>query len=161
MAARLNKIQLAEKAGVARRSLAGYFRSEGAPRPDARGRYDEAEGLAWITKCAASAESGNATPKGSTIERLKERRLQLEIEEKEREALVRAGALVKASEIVPTLEAMFGGLVKNLQGKFEQELPSRYRGRSQAECEQMNAKAVDFVMEQLKQDAAALMPKAG
>lgn len=158
MAKRLNKTHLARALDVDRKTITGYLARKGAPKPDKRGLFEVEECRVWAAKCAAMAEHGNTQVRGTRVHELKERKLALEVEEEERKAAIRAGQLVNVAEIEPALLAMFSQLKEDLVQKFEQELPSRYRGRSLAECQQMNAEGVDWVLRRLKDGAQKITP---
>lgn len=146
----LSKVKLAVKLGLSRTTLQKYLAQDGAPKANAAGLFDVAKVRAWI------AEHSSANVEGSAMRDLRSRKLQLEIEAQEHELRRKRGESIYKAEIAPAIAAFNAELAINLKQKFEIELPQKYRGKNLVECQQINAAAVDFVMERLRAGQWAL-----
>lgn len=151
MAKWLNKTNLAKALDLSRPTLTGYLARKGAPRPNKARKYELEVCRKWAEKCASeSAGPRTAVVAGSELSKLRERRLALEVEEAERRAKVAAGQLVHVDEIGPAISGMMAGLTADLISKFRDELPSKYKGRSVAECQEMNEAGIEWVLTRLR-----------
>lgn len=147
----LNKTRLAAALDLSRPTLTGYLARTGAPKANKARKYDLEACRAWAETCAANSANGHkAIVEGTAASKLRERRLELEVQEAERRAKVAAGKLVHVDEISPALSRMMAGLSADLLEKFRDELPSRYKGRSAAEAQELNEAGVSWVLERLK-----------
>lgn len=139
----VSKVALAAALGVTRSTIYAYLAKAEAPKPDANLRYDLAEVRAFVEA------AGSKMIEGSVIQKMREEKMRLELEALRREAAVDSGELISAKQIEPTLKSMFAALTAQLRQEFEQVLPSKYKGKTLGECQQLNADAVDRVLLEL------------
>lgn len=151
MAKWLNKTKLAAALDLSRPTLTGYLARKGAPRANRARKFNLERCRKWAEKCAAESEGPRkAIVAGSELAKLRERRLALEVEDAERRAKVASGQLVHVDEVAPAIARMMTGLTTDLLSKFRDELPSRYKGRSAPECQEMNEDGIEWVLGRLK-----------
>lgn len=141
---RLHKFALAKKLGISRPTLDKYLALDKAPQPDANETYDVAEVARHI------AEHATKIAEPDEIKKLRARKLLAECKRIEHEYEVSASNYIHHDEIRKTLEPLMAELAALLTSKFENQLPSQYRGRSLAECQQLNAAAIDFIIQRFK-----------
>lgn len=154
MAKWLNKTRLAQALDLSRPTLTGYLARKGAPRANKARKFELEACRKWAEKCAAESQGNRAAVvAGSELSKLREKRLRLEVEEAERRAKVSAGRLIDVDEIAPAIARMMAGLTADFQTKFRDELPSRYKGRTAPECQQLNEDAFEWILGRLKSNA--------
>ena len=146
----VSKSELARTLNLARATVLKYLAMPGAPRPGKHRRYDRHEVAKWI------AANGSANVEGSEMRGLRALKLRLETEALEHEMKAKRGETITKAEIAPAIAAFNTELTVNLRQKFEIELPQKYRGKKQVECQQINAEAVDFILKRLKDGQWAL-----
>jgi predicted transcriptional regulator len=144
------KLALARELKLSRTTVQKYLGQDGAPKADKEGRYDKAAVADFIAK------QGSANVEGSEMRNLRARKLRAETEQLEAELAARRGETITKSEIAPAIAAFNVELTANLRQKFELELPGRYKGKGMVECQQMNAAAIDWILERLKAGQWAL-----
>jgi transcriptional regulator with XRE-family HTH domain len=148
---RLNQIEIAERMGIVRQTVAKYLRMPGAPMADADGRFDLQEAGEWILAHQGERESGL-----DKVRRLKDRKLELELERLELDLQIARREVIPKDEIEPEIAALATELVSLLRQKFEMELPSLYAGRDRIECQQLNGAAVDEVIRRFKEAGGSI-----
>jgi hypothetical protein len=138
--------QIAMRAKIDRETVTKYLRMEGAPKPDEMRRFNYREALAWIEKNAPRAAGNSAE-----LNELKKTQLRIKNEIAEIDLKVKRGQFFDKREIEPAILKFNTQLTQDLQAKFELELPTKYAGKTVAEIQQMNAAAVDWVLNRLKE----------
>jgi len=148
---RLGKLDLSKKLEISRPTLDKYFAMEGAPKPDEDGRYEVVPTLDFIR-----SQSDKAAPTAG-IAGARERKINLECEklllviesEKLNISIAKGEHISKtdASAIITPLMTELGAMLRQ---KFEIELPSQYTGKTLIEREQLNAAAVDFIINRIR-----------
>lgn len=147
--------QIALRAKIDRETVTKYMRMEGAPAPDDARRYNYRAALAWIEKHAPRV-AGNSTE----LNELRKTQLRIKNEIAEIDLKVKRGQFFDKREIEPAILKFNTQLTADLQAKFEQELPTKYAGKSVAEIQQLNAAAVDWVLTRLKDGQKPIVAEA-
>lgn len=145
----LSRSQLALRGKIDRGTLARYLAMKGAPRPNDKMRFPFTRVMEFVRRVAPHA----GTEAGGESRKLRERLLQIEVEEREHDLAVKRGRTVDKARIDPVLASMFGQLTEDLRSKFERELPMKCPGKTPVEIMQMNAVAIDWVLTRLKNGA--------
>ncbi len=118
----VTKSQLSRLAGVSRTTVSRYLLSGDAP-PGRRGLYDKAEALQFLRSHVATAG------RSPELERLRIRKLELEIAKVEHELGVAKGEYIKLSTVWPQVQRTILELNADLYRRFEHELPPRLVGK--------------------------------
>lgn len=134
---RLSKRQIAFRTKISPTTVQKYLEMDGAPPPDGAGFYSLSAFLAFF-----ELNSDRSVDSAET-RRLKDRLLELRVEVAEREAAVARGLYIARTEIAPVISSFFAKHLADAQFIFEQELPAKYSGKNQIECQQLNADGID------------------
>lgn len=138
---------LAKAAGVEERTVRRWLKEPGAPMANQRGLYPSHKCFDFF---ASLGRDGKGDSEGAAV-KLRRAHAQLALEEfKVKKEM---GAYVEKELIGPTLEALWAEVVKGMRDSFEFELPSKYRGKTAVECQQMNIAAIDAIIARFKQGA--------
>lgn len=156
MGKRLAKFHLARALEIHRDTLAAWLKQPGAPKPDKARRYDLASVRAFAALRAVEAKSGNTTVGGTEMGELRKERLRIQTQQAAFEFAQAKGDMMPKAEIAGTLTRLIVEIDGMLRQKFEFELPSKYKGRSQIECQQLNAQALDDIVRRFKTGGAAM-----
>ena len=140
---RVSKSQLSRLAGISRTTVGRYLLSGDAPRAH-RGLYDKAEALQFLRTHVATAG------RSPELERLRTRKLELEIQKVEHELAVAKGETVSKAAIVEPFRVLIAELQEGMREKFERALPPRLVGKSQIEIQLMLTEACDALVHALK-----------
>lgn len=146
-ARRLKKKALAAQLGISRVTLDEYLnrKTPPPPKPDKAGAYSVDDVAHYIEVNGAKAVSTEE------MRRLREALLRMDVEERAIQIGIRKGEIIERAKVRPGIEAVMGRLTADLQAKFEQELPSKYGGRTGLQCAELNAAAVDWVLRRMKE----------
>lgn len=156
----LKKKPLAKALGLSRTTLLKYLKEPGAPKPNEAKEYDVEETKSFCRSRAAKSKAGNTVVKLSAMEALRMEKLKDEIEYARYKTLKERGEYIHRDEITSTFEPIVAGIRADLQKFFEDELPPQYKGRTRAECQQLNAAAVDKIIENIRNGAAPVINQA-
>lgn len=150
---RLIKKHLAKALGVSRPTLDAVFRLPGAPRPNQAGTYSVAQVKEWLATNAPRAGGGS----GSELATVRQRKLTLETDRMAWEFAKARGEFIQKGEVAKTIIPLWAELHQSLRQKFEFELPSKYKGKSQVECQQLNIAALDEVDRRFREGSLPLV----
>ena len=87
---------------------------------------------------------------GGDRSKLRDRLLELEVQEAEHDFAVKRGRYIDKARIDPVLAEIFRTLTDDLQQKFERELPMKCAGKTPVEIQAMNAAAIDWALTRLR-----------
>ncbi|MBS0328235.1 MAG: hypothetical protein JSR30_00150 [Proteobacteria bacterium] len=146
---RLTRNALAKLTGLALSYVQTAMAKPGAPMPDAKRRYDVAEAKAFLEENAKWA-AGAMTPQ---TKQLKQRKLELELEEAEHKAAIRRGSVISKDEVKATIAALGIELFQMIKRKFVDELPSLYQGKTEVERRQLNEAAYNAICTSFREGA--------
>ncbi len=155
-AVRISKAGIAAALQINRNTVGSYLALPDAPRPRRR-KYDLEEVRAFISGKTTKGILDNER-KGKTLD-LRETLLTTRAEEAAFDLGVKRGKYVERELVEPAIVAFNGQLTADLQALFEQELPAKYAGKSQIECQLLNAEAIDRVLKRLRAGQASLVGK--
>jgi DNA binding protein with HTH domain len=147
---RANLQTIATIMGISLRTLREHLKKAGAPRPNQAGTWPVHEVIRFASLAAAG---GVATGEAATI---KTKRAKIALEREEYRFAHERGEYVEKKIIGPTLDRLFAEIVKGMRDSFEFELPSKYKGKSVVECQQMNIAAIDGIISRFKQGSSPL-----
>lgn len=153
-ASRMVKLRLAKHFGITRNTLDAYLDKPGAPRPNQRGMYDVKRVGEFLNANVVSA--GRSEELGT----IRQRKMQLETERMQWEFARVRGEFIHKSEIAKTLVPLITEIHQALTQQFEHVLPSKYKGKSQVECQQLNVAALDEVVKRFKEGSLPLVEAA-
>lgn len=123
---------------VSASTVGDWARETDAPKPDKYRRYGAYPDLRFFLRKRDVAKGGA----GTTGNPLKDRKLELEVEEMERVAALRRGDVVSLKEIADTISSLWANHSTFLHQKFEHELPPKYQGKNEVERRQLNVDAL-------------------
>lgn len=148
---RLHKLDLSKTLGCSRPTLDKYLNLPDAPKPDADGGYDVMQVVDYIRKKSKQALDSDETVdwRAKKLE-LECARLIVDVDAREHALAIERGEYISKTEASNILAPLMTELVTMLRQKFEMELPSQYTGKTLIEREQLNASAVDFIIERMK-----------
>lgn len=152
----LRKIELAGRLNISRPTIDDYLRRPGAPKPKNK-RYDPDEVRAFIEACTPTASLGE---KKTEIIDLRRAILRMEAEEMEIDLGIKRGLYIRRDEISPVIGSFFTQHLADALLIFEQELPAKYAGRNQIECQQLNADGIDRLFAKAKAWQQTIAPAA-
>lgn len=141
---RLSRDQIAFRAKISRTTVRKYLGMDGAPQPDGGNLFSMKEVLAFIEK------NSTRGPDSDEMRGLREAKLRVEAEEAAFDFGVKRGKYIELGKIAPTLSAFFKQHLVDAQAIFEHELPVKYSGKSQVECQQLNAEGIDRLFTRAK-----------
>lgn len=130
-----NKVELAERLGVTRRTIEGWQKLEGCPKAKANSTYVVAE---WREFVRRKGLKDSGPPEMREDAALKARKLLAEVEGKELELAVKKGEFISVEVVREEWTRLVGEATDILRAKFENELPPVLSGMDatgiQAEC---------------------------
>ena len=112
-------VELAEILGVTRRTLSGWRKQQGAPKPMPNGQHDVS---AWREYVRARGLKGGNDP-GGNQETLKARRLLVDIEDRELRLAMRRGTVVALDSVRQEWITKVARARSILESRFLNELP--------------------------------------
>jgi len=138
-------VELAAVLGVTRRTLTGWQKMDGSPKPLSNGMWPVAD---WREFVRVRGLKASKTPVGNE-EALKARKLLAEVEERELRIAVKKGEYVPLHQVRTEWIGLVAQATSILRAKFENELPPILSGLDatgiQRECRQ----AIDEVLRSL------------
>ena len=150
-ATRLNKVGLCRRLDISRPTLDKYLTISGSPIPDHEGKWVLEEIADFISRHASKVlQPENSKQWKEEKLRLESERITIDIEARKDELARSRGEHISKSEIEKTIVPLMAELGSLLRQKFEVELPSQYRGKAVADCVELNAKAIDEIVERFR-----------
>lgn len=151
---RLGKKALCARLEISRPSLDKYLKIAGAPAPDGNGAFDVEGVVAWL-----STHSGIGPGEKDSIQHWKREEVRLRCMRMQDQIARDRGEYVSKAEASRTLIPLMAELAELMRQKFILELPSRYKGKDQVECQQINEKAVDDITRRYRSGVSELIIK--
>lgn len=140
-----NLVELSSLLGITRRTLNGWQKIEGAPKPLSNGMWSVAD---WREFVRIRGLKGTK-PAAHNEEALKARKLLAEVEEREIKVAIKKGDYIRVEDVRSQWIGLVAQATAILRAKFESELPPVLSGLDatgiQAECR----KAIDEVLRSL------------
>ena len=148
-----NKVDLARKIGIARRTLYGFEKLSGAPKPRSDGRHDV---NAW--KRFVSARADQIVIAGmplSQIERARLERLRV-VTARERHKLdVEQGKFIAVEDANRQVDTANGIVIRSLYQLVENEIPARCGGMTPVEIKKIGVRLLRECLELLSGELKA------
>lgn len=141
----VSKAAIARKVGLSRQTVSKYLNSEGAPEPELDGNYEPMIASYFV------GVSHARTMESPAVARMRERKMEIELAQLEREEALARRELIPKKSIRPSIAAVMMRLTTSLRSVFERELPTKYQGRKPIECAELNANAIDRVLRTFKE----------
>lgn len=132
---------IALQMGMADSLVQRHAAKPNAPKPDKWKRYDTEQMVAFI-KAESKWAAGTQSPE---VVKLKDRKLQLEVEEQEHRMAALRGETIRKKDVTETVEALGLELFGMIKQKFVNELPPKYQGKNEVERRQMNESAYNEI----------------
>lgn len=120
---------------------------DGAPKPDDKMRYSYKAALAWIHE-----QSPRIGANSTEVQKMREAKLRLELEEMEHDMRVKRGQYIEKSRIAGVFTIVNSSLTAKMREVLEKEIPPKMEGRTHVERTQILADAVDRILKSLKAD---------
>lgn len=143
--ARQSKSSISSALGMPRYKLDKFLLMPDAPEADRKGFYNFAEVIKWIELKKNGGEKLTAMQEA----KLRKEVANARIAEAEAEQI--EGNLVRKSEVAKVLVPLVVELQQLLRQIFELEFPSRYQGKDQVQCAEINAAGVDRIIKRFKE----------
>lgn len=138
------KLQLALMLNISRPTLDAFLTMPGAPAPDDDRRYDVEAVASFVSKNAPTAAADKPTMNWRAEKtRIEANNLAFDLQ-------VKRGDYFRKADAIPVLAALVAEVQALLRAKFEDELPSRYLGKTWPECQAMNREAIDLIIRRIK-----------
>lgn len=138
---KLGKVGLSKTLKLSRPTIDKFLKMPGAPVSDDGGLFDVVKVKEFIV---ANKRRGGA-PITTGLNSVQARKIALECEKLEHDMKMRRGEFIDTAEAKKTLAALALELDTLMQQKFEEELPSRYKGMTAMECAKLNASGRDAI----------------
>jgi hypothetical protein len=132
-------VELADILGVNRRTLNGWKKLDGAPKPLPNGQHDVS---AWREFVRLRGLKGGKEPAGGNQETLKARRLLVDIEERELRLAIKRGDYLHKETVRKSILEGLGRLFAILHKRLEDELPPISCGKDAVGIREDNARAL-------------------
>ena len=151
---RLKKSALALRLEITRPTLDRILAIAGAPEADGKRSYDVEECIAWLSE---HASVGSAGGKKDSIQHWKMEEVKLRCTRMQDQIARDRGEYISKASASRTILPMIAELGELMRQKFILELPSRYKGKDQVECQEMNEKAVDDISRRYREGMSELI----
>lgn len=153
---RLNRFAISKRLGMSASRVRYYMNLPDAPMPDAQMCYDLDEVRKFIDSKTTRFHKGLRPPGAVAPIDLKQEKLQLEIAKLKREEALRSGEVILVRDVLETIEQIIVEVEGIYKSKFEHELPSKYRGKTEVECRELNVKALQEAARTFREGKAKL-----
>lgn len=141
------------------RTLRDYAKQPGFPAPkrERPRMYSFTDVEKWVAK---NNGLNGQTVTGTEASNAKVEKIKLDLERARYDFEIQRGEYIHRKKLAETFEPLVANLRADLQKEFEDKLPGQYKGRTRAECQQLNAAAVDRIIAAIRAGAAPLVVTA-